>query len=88
MKVLVDEIGPGITSVEYVGSQFEHGTSCVSVKDLLARYREPVIIDTPLITSDGVALGGHRKIATPTPPARRRETGPASVHPGGTPCLL
>ena len=28
----------------------------VSLKDLLARYREPIVIYEPLVTPDGVAL--------------------------------
>ncbi|MEO7271059.1 MAG: hypothetical protein ABIX28_23460 [Vicinamibacterales bacterium] len=58
---LVDEIGPGITSLEYVRAQLRLDRP-VSVKNLLARYREPVMFDEPLITPDGVALGGHHVI--------------------------
>lgn len=58
---LVDEIGPGITSLEYVRSQLKMDRP-VSVKDLLVRYREPIVFDEPLVTPDGVALGGHHTI--------------------------
>ncbi|MEP7309466.1 MAG: hypothetical protein ABJA98_28510 [Acidobacteriota bacterium] len=58
---LVDEIGPGITSLEYVRAQLRMDRP-VSVRNLLARYREPIVLDEPLITSDGVALGGHHTI--------------------------
>jgi hypothetical protein len=61
MKNLVDEIGPGITSVDYVRSQLGMDRP-VSVKDLLAKYREPIVIEESLVTPDGVALGGHHKI--------------------------
>src|SRR5512132_2417904 len=59
---LIDEIGAGITSLEFVRSQLKVALP-VSVKDLLARYREPIVIDEPLVTPDGVALGGHHTIS-------------------------
>jgi hypothetical protein len=58
---LLDEIGPGITSLDYVRSQLRMDRP-VSVRDLLARYREPIVFDEPLNTPDGVALGGHHTI--------------------------
>jgi hypothetical protein len=58
---LIDEIGPGITSLEYVRSQLKMDRP-VSLKNLLARYREPIVFDEPLITPDGVDLGGHHTI--------------------------
>jgi hypothetical protein len=58
---LLDEIGPGITSLDYVRSQLKMNRP-VSVKDLLVRYREPIIFDEPLLTPEGVALGGHHTI--------------------------
>lgn len=58
---LLDEIGPGITSLEYVRSQLGMDRP-VSLKALLARYREPIVLDEPLVTPDGVALGGHHRI--------------------------
>ena len=33
-----------------------------SVKEMLVRYREPVVFDEALITPDGVPLGGHQTI--------------------------
>jgi len=33
-----------------------------SVLQMLARYQEPVVFDEPLLTPDGVALGGHHRI--------------------------
>ncbi len=58
---IVDEIGPGITSLDYVRSQLRMDRP-VSVKDLLTKYREPIVLDEPLITPDGVALGGHHTV--------------------------
>jgi hypothetical protein len=58
---IVDEIGPGITSLEYVRAQLKMDRP-VSVKELLLRYREPIVFDEALVTSDGVALGGHHTI--------------------------
>jgi hypothetical protein len=34
----------------------------VSVKELLAKYRQPIVFDEPLVTPDGVALGGHHTL--------------------------
>ena len=61
MLNLIDEIGPAITSLEFVRAQLRMDRP-VTVKELLSRYREPIVIDEPLITPDGVALGGHHKI--------------------------
>ncbi len=58
---LAEEFGPAITSVEYVRAQLGMPRP-VSVGALLARLREPIVIDEPLVTSDGVALGGHHTI--------------------------
>ena len=58
---LLQEIGPGITSLDYVRSQLRMDRP-VSVKDLLTKYREPIVLDEPLITPDGVALGGHHTV--------------------------
>jgi len=58
---IVDEIGPGITSLEYVRAQLKMDRP-VSAKELLLRYREPIVFDEPLLTPDGVALGGHHTI--------------------------
>ena len=58
---LLAEIGPGITSLEFVRTQLRMDRP-VTVKDLLAKYREPIVLDEPLVTPDGVALGGHHTI--------------------------
>lgn len=55
---VIDEIGPGITSLEYVRRQLRMDRP-ISIGALLSRYREPIVIDQPLITPDGIALGGH-----------------------------
>ena len=55
---LLHEIGPGVTSLDYVRSQLRMDRP-VSVKDLLTKYREPIVLDEPLITLDGVALCGR-----------------------------
>ena len=61
MTSLLKEIGPGITSLEYVRSRLKLDRP-VSVLNLLARYREPIVLDEPLVTPDGVALGGHHTL--------------------------
>src|SRR5437868_4937310 len=61
MMNVIDEIGPGITSLEYVRAQLKMNRP-VTVRDLLLRYREPIVIDEPLVTSGGVALGGHHTL--------------------------
>jgi len=33
-----------------------------SLREILTRYREPIVIDEPLVTPDGIALGGHHTI--------------------------
>jgi hypothetical protein len=58
---LIDEIGPGITSIDYIRVQLRLNRP-IKVSELLSRYREPIVIDEPLITPDGVALGGHHKL--------------------------
>ena len=59
---LAEAFGPAITSVEYVRAQLGMPRPA-SVREMLARYREPIVVDEPLITSDGVALGGHHTIS-------------------------
>lgn len=61
MTNIIDEIGPGVTSLEFVRSRLGMNRP-VSVKEMLLRYRDPIIIDEPLTTPDGVALGGQHKI--------------------------
>jgi hypothetical protein len=61
MTNLIDEIGPGITSLDYIRAQLKMDRP-VTVNNLLARYREPIVIDEPLVTPDGVALGGHHTL--------------------------
>jgi hypothetical protein len=56
-----DQLGLGLGSLEElrVMTGVERPAS---VKEMLARYREPVVFDEALNTPDGVALGGHQTI--------------------------
>jgi hypothetical protein len=33
-----------------------------SLRDILTRFREPIVFDEPLVTAGAVALGGHHTI--------------------------
>jgi hypothetical protein len=55
------DLGPGVGSVEAIRSLVGIDRPA-SVRDILARYREPVVVDEPLVTADGVALGGQHRI--------------------------
>ena len=61
MKNVVDEIGPGITSLEFVRALLNMPRPA-SLQAMLSKYAEPIVIDEPLVTDDGVALGGHHTI--------------------------
>jgi hypothetical protein len=55
------QLGLGADSLEGIRSLVGINRPA-SVRDILSRYREPIIFDEPLVTADGVALGGHHKI--------------------------
>jgi hypothetical protein len=61
VKNVIDEIGPGITSIEFVRERLNMARPA-SLTAMLAKYAEPIVIDEPLVTDDGVALGGHHTI--------------------------
>jgi hypothetical protein len=61
VKNVIDEIGPGITSLEFVRARLNMARPA-SLTAMLAKYAEPIVIDEPLVTDDGVALGGHHTI--------------------------
>jgi len=61
VKNVIDEIGPGITSIEFVRARLNMARPA-SLTAMLAKYAEPIVIDEPLVTDDGVALGGHHTI--------------------------
>jgi hypothetical protein len=61
MSNIQDHLGPGVASLEAVRSALKMDRP-VSVGALLARYQEPIQYDEPLVTPDGVALGGHHAI--------------------------
>ena len=55
------EVGPDVRSMEKIRSMTGVARPA-SLQDVLVRYREPIVFDEPLITPDGVALGGHHTI--------------------------
>lgn len=55
------ELGLGVNSIEAIRSMVGIGRPA-SFRDILNRYREPIVFDEPLVTPDGVALGGHHTI--------------------------
>src|SRR5262245_35102308 len=55
------QLGLGVSSLEAVRSMVGVGRPA-SLRDMLIRYRQPIVIDEPLVTPDGVALGGHHTI--------------------------
>lgn len=58
---LAQALGPAVTSLDYVRRQLDMPRP-VTVRQMLARYGEPIVIDGPLTTPDGVALGGHHTL--------------------------
>jgi hypothetical protein len=78
-----DQLGLGLGSLEElrVMTGVERPAS---VKEMLARYREPVVFDEALNTPDGVALGGHQTITGRQHgrlPLRRRRPEPVRLQP-------
>ena len=55
------QLGLGVSSLEAVRSMVGVGRPA-SLRNMLLRYRQPIVIDEPLVTPDGVALGGHHTI--------------------------
>lgn len=55
------QLGPTVRSVEAIRS-IVGVPRPASVRDILVRYREPIVFDEPLVTADGVALGGHHTV--------------------------
>lgn len=55
------ELGLGVNSLEAIRSMVGVGRPA-SLRDILNRYRQPIVIDEPLVTSEGIALGGHHTI--------------------------
>jgi hypothetical protein len=55
------ELGLGVNSIEAIRSMVGVGRPA-SLRVILNRYREPIVFDEPLVTPDGVALGGHHTI--------------------------
>lgn len=55
------ELGFGVNSLETVRAIVGIERPA-ALRDILVRYREPIVIDEPLITPDGIALGGHHRI--------------------------
>ena len=55
------QLGLGVNSLEAIRSMVGVGRPA-SLRDILIRYRQPIVIDEPLVTPDGVALGGHHTI--------------------------
>lgn len=54
-------LGPGVGRIE--DARAATGlVRPVGLRELLARYGEPIVIDEPLVTTDGVALGGQHHI--------------------------
>ena len=49
MKNVIDEIGPGITSLEFVRARLNMARPA-SLTAMLAKYAEPIVIDEPLVT--------------------------------------
>src|SRR6516225_8624059 len=55
------EMGLRVSSIEAIRSMAGVGRPA-SLRDILARYRNPIVFDEPLVTPDGIALGGHHTI--------------------------
>lgn len=55
------QLSSGVNSLEAVRSIVGVGRPA-SLRDILARYQQPIVIDEPLVTPDGIALGGHHTI--------------------------
>lgn len=55
------QLGPAVRSVESIRSVVSVPRPA-SVREILTRYRLPIVFDEPLVTPDGVALGGHHRI--------------------------
>lgn len=58
---LRSQLGYGVGSLERLRA-LVGANRPASVRNLLARYSEPFVIDEPLDTPDGVALGGQHRI--------------------------
>ena len=58
---LRSQLGPTVRSCEAIRVLVDVPRPA-SMRAVLARYREPVVIDESLVTPDGVALGGHHRI--------------------------
>lgn len=59
--ILRNELGRGVESLEEL-RVLTGVKRPASVKEMLARYREPIVFDEPLITPPGVPLGGHQTV--------------------------
>jgi hypothetical protein len=55
------QLGLGLGSLEGLRTGL-HVRRPSSLRDLLRRYAEPIILDEPLVTPDGVPLGGHHAV--------------------------
>jgi hypothetical protein len=55
------QLGLGVTSLEAVRAMTGVDRPA-SLQRILGQYREPIVFDEPLVTPDGIALGGHHTI--------------------------
>ncbi len=58
---LREQLGPGVNSIEAVRAMVGINRPA-SLRNILTRFREPIVFDEPLVTPDGVTLGGHHTI--------------------------
>ena len=61
LMILRTELGRGVESLEELRA-LTGVERPASVKEMLARYREPIVFDEPLVTPPGVPLGGHQTV--------------------------
>ena len=60
-RSLLGELGTAAASVDHVREVLGFGRP-VMLADVLDEFRKPVVLDTPIVTDDGVALGGSHRI--------------------------